>query len=137
MSDEVLMQVGRVVLVNYGPVKGKLAVVVDMLDEGRMLIDGPTTGVDRQIMPTKRLSLTKYRVKSVLRNQKQSVIRKNLESFELEKRWNESTRGKRMTSEKRRMANNDFDRFRALVLRRKLAKEVRSWVSKNKSRINK
>merc|ERR1712080_403619 len=88
-------------------------------------------------MRLKRMSLTKFRVKSVLRNQKQSTVAKNLEAFGLEKRWNESTKGKKLLAEKRRMTNSDFDRFRALVLRRKLAKEVRSWVSKNKARVMK
>lgn len=32
-----LMQVGRVVYVNYGPTKGKIAVVVDMVDENRVI----------------------------------------------------------------------------------------------------
>merc|ERR1712066_819369 len=89
MSSEMLMQVGRVVYINFGPCKGKLAVVIDMVDENRILVDGPTTGVDRQIMPTKRLALTKFRCKKILRNQKESQIKKNLEKFQLEKRWNE------------------------------------------------
>jgi len=34
--SEMLMQVGRVVYVNYGPCQGKLAVVVDIVDENRV-----------------------------------------------------------------------------------------------------
>ena len=41
------VEVGRVVKVNYGPDEGKLAVVVEILNDKRVLIDGPTTGVKR------------------------------------------------------------------------------------------
>merc|ERR1712183_959171 len=96
---DMLMQVGRVVYVNYGPCQGRLAVVVDIVDENRILVDGPTTGVDRQVIPAKRIELTKFRINKVMRNQ-----------------------------------HTDFNRFKAIVLRRQVAKHVRSWVKKNKSK---
>merc|ERR1712150_176344 len=103
MSD-MLMQVGRVVYLNFGPCSGKLAVVVDLVDENRILVDGPTTGVDRQVVPAKRLTLTKFRVKSVLRNQHQKTL----------------------DQRKIRANLTDFQRFQALVLRRQLSKTVRT-----------
>merc|ERR1712151_1267000 len=90
MSQEMLMQVGRVVYINYGPCKGKIAVVVDIVDENRILVDGPTTGVDRQVMPSKRIALTKLRIREVLRNQHRQNLIKNINKFGLEKRWAET-----------------------------------------------
>lgn len=54
------VEVGRVCLVNYGPDHGRLCVIVDVVDGNKALVDGPraVTGVARQIMPFKRLSLT-------------------------------------------------------------------------------
>ena len=51
-------EVGRVVMINYGADYGKLAVMVDILDQNRCLIDGPTTGVTRQLINFKRIALT-------------------------------------------------------------------------------
>merc|ERR1712194_11520 len=136
MSADMLMQVGRVVYVNYGPAKGSLAVVVDMVDENRILVEGPTTNEPRQLIPIKRLTLTKFRINKVLRNQKQSVLKKNIQDFKLEKRFSETGMAKKMNQQNTRANLSDFDRFRALVLRRKLAKEVRGWVNKNRSKIN-
>ena len=56
------VEVGRAVLINYGDDHGKLAIIVDILDQNRVLIDGPTTGVPRQVYPLKRLSLTDQKI---------------------------------------------------------------------------
>merc|ERR1711976_85867 len=133
MSADMLMQVGRVVFVNYGPCAGRLAVVVDIVDENRILIDGPTTGVDRQVMPAKRIQLTKFRINAVMRNQHRANLTKNTKAFDLEKRWNETGFPKRLNAQRLRAQNSDFNRFKAMVLRRQVAKHVRSWAKKNRS----
>ena len=53
------------VLVNYGEDTGKLATIVDIVDQNKCLIDGPKslTGVVRQLIPFKRLALTDLVVK--------------------------------------------------------------------------
>ena len=101
------------------------------------MIAGPTTGVDRQVVPSKRLMLTKFRIKAVMRNQKESTLTKNIETFGLAKRWAETAFAKKLASQDARANNSDFDRFRAMVLRRQLSKAVRSWVKSNRSKINK
>ena len=135
--SEMLMQVGRVVYLNFGPCSGKLAVVVDMVDENRILVDGPTTGVDRQVVPSKRLTLTKFRVKSVLRNQHQKALEKNIKAFGLEKKWAATGMAKKLEQRRKRANLTDFQRFQAMVLRRQLSKAVRTWVNKNKARVMK
>merc|ERR1711976_839340 len=134
-SGQMLMQVGRVVYVNFGPCKGKLAVVVDIVDENRILVAGPTTGVDRQVMPAKRIALTRFRIKSVMRNQKESTLVKNINAFGLEKRWAETGFAKKLAAQSARATCSDFDRFRAMVLRRQVATAVRGWVKKNRSKL--
>merc|ERR1712226_1571263 len=135
MSDDMVMQVGRVVYINFGPCKGKLAVVVDIVDENRILVDGPTTGVDRQVILTKRMALTKFRVKSVLRNQKVSALKKNIETYGLAKRWAETGFAKKLASQARRAELSDFERHQAMVLRRRVSAQVRGWMVKNRSKV--
>jgi len=47
MVYNTFVQIGRAVHINYGPSKGKLAVIIDIINENRVLIEGPTSGVDR------------------------------------------------------------------------------------------
>lgn len=49
---------GRVVLVTYGPFINKLAVIVEIINTNRVLIDGPTTGVKRHELSLRRVKLT-------------------------------------------------------------------------------
>merc|ERR1711879_339664 len=57
------VEIGRVAVINYGPDAGKLCVIIDVLDQNRAFIDGPSsiTGVQRQAIPFKRLALRKKR----------------------------------------------------------------------------
>ena len=45
-------------MITYGPDYGKLAVIVEIIDHGRVLVEGPTTGVERQSINFKRCNLT-------------------------------------------------------------------------------
>merc|ERR1711874_42935 len=134
MSGDMLMQVGRVVYINYGPCKGKIAVVVDIVDENRILVAGPTTGVNRQVMPSKRVALTRLRIPTVMRNQHEANLVKNITAYNMEQKWLETGHGKKLTAQIQRSKNTDFDRFRAMVLRRQVCKHVRAWVKKNKTK---
>jgi large subunit ribosomal protein L14e len=73
------VEIGRVAFVNFGPEEGKLVVIVDIVDFTAALVDGPSTGVEKQIMPFKRLSLTEY-VLPLKRNQKSKNVAKAFDS---------------------------------------------------------
>merc|ERR1719387_2576529 len=66
-------------------------------------------------MPAKRIQLTKFRINKVMRNQHTGSLTKNIKAFGLEKRLN---------AQKLRAQNSDFNRFKAMVLRRQVAKHV-------------
>ena len=51
-----------------GPCKGKIAAIVDVIDQNRVLIDGPCSEVPRQEYPIKNLHLTALKVSSKLLN---------------------------------------------------------------------
>lgn len=70
------MEIGRVVLVNYGPEYGKLLVISDVVDQNRALVDHPNE-VRRQ-MNFKRLALTPYKIE-IPRLAKKKVLKAALE----------------------------------------------------------
>merc|ERR1712050_411262 len=75
------------------------------------------------------------RINAVLRNQKQSVLKKNIGAYKLEKRWEETAFAKKLRAQKLRAGLSDFQRHTAMVLRRRVSKAVRGWVNKNKSKV--
>merc|ERR1712072_457634 len=56
------VQNGRVCLVNFGSDTGKLVTIVDVVDQNRAVVYGPTSGVPRQILGYKRLNLTDIKI---------------------------------------------------------------------------
>lgn len=52
------VQPGRVAYVNFGKDAGKALVIVDIADENRVLVEGPTNGFPRVLYPLRRLTLT-------------------------------------------------------------------------------
>ncbi|KAJ1993854.1 hypothetical protein H4R33_000490 [Dimargaris cristalligena] len=112
-----VVESGRVVLVNFGPDAGKLAVIVDIIDHNRALIDGPTTGVQRQEFSLRRLILTKLVVKDLPRTAGSTFLAKRITEQEIEKKWTETATAKRLEQRKVRANLNDFERFKLIGLR--------------------
>jgi ribosomal protein L14E/L6E/L27E len=54
------VEIGRVALVNYGPDAGNLVAILDILDQNRILVQGPS--VHRQVLNMKRATLTDLKV---------------------------------------------------------------------------
>ena len=50
MPFKKFVEIGRVAVLNGdGPNKGKIAAIVNVIDQNRVLVDGPTSGVLRQV----------------------------------------------------------------------------------------
>ncbi|GAA5816845.1 hypothetical protein MFLAVUS_010379 [Mucor flavus] len=113
------VEVGRVVLINYGPDSGKLAVIVDIIDHNRALIDGPTTGVTRQAFAYRRMVLTPLVIKDLPRNVGQSALVKALEKAQIVASWEKSAWAKKLEQRKVRASLTDFDRFKVSKLKNK------------------
>jgi large subunit ribosomal protein L14e len=112
------VEIGRVVFVNYGPLAGKLAVIVDILNTSKLLISGPTSGVRRQEISLNRVSLTDFKI-DVVRGIKEAQLKSAIESFGLEKKWGESSWARKIHRATRRAQLTDFDRFKVKVLKQK------------------
>ena len=118
--------------INYGPDQGRLCVVVDVLNNRRALVDGPSTGVPRQQIPFARLSLTEF-VIPLKRNQKSSNVAKIFDSEGIQQKWEESTAGKRQFARLRRAELTDFDRFKLMVNKKKKSQLVKQELEKVQS----
>ena len=93
--EEILLERGRVVFVKFGPLVGKLAVVVEIVNGKKVVVSGPGLGVSRQVLSNKRLELTKYKLK-IAEDVTEGDLKKAIESFELVKKWESSGKGKKI-----------------------------------------
>ncbi|KDN46088.1 hypothetical protein RSAG8_04595, partial [Rhizoctonia solani AG-8 WAC10335] len=77
------VEVGRVVLLTSGPSEGRIAVVVEIIDHNRAIIDGPTSGVPRQSFQYRHLVLTPFTVKGLPRGAGSGVVKKYVEKADV------------------------------------------------------
>ena len=123
------VEVGRVIIVNYGPLTGKLAVIVDILTTTKVIIQGLKGGVRRQELSLRRVTLTDYKI-DIKRGAKREEVFKAIDDYQLEKKFKESILAKKNELREKRANLTDFDRFKVMRLRQKRA------VLRNKARKN-
>ena len=106
-------------LINFGENVGKLAVIVNVIDNKRVLIDGPSTvnGVPRQVMPLKRLSITSIKC-NISPGARITALVKAYNAAEVPKKWAESSWAKGIAKRSAKAKLTDFDRFKLLVARK-------------------
>mmetsp|Transcript_168914 Transcript_168914/g.410547 ORF Transcript_168914/g.410547 Transcript_168914/m.410547 type:complete len:137 (-) Transcript_168914:73-483(-) len=122
MSYKRNVQIGRVGYLNYGQEVGKLCVIIDVVDQNRVLIDGPKnlTGVNRQILPLKRLALTNFVLK-IGRNSRQKTLTKAFTEADIATKFANTLVGKKLDKQAKRAALTDFDRFKVMLARKQKA----------------
>ncbi|KAI7877466.1 hypothetical protein K492DRAFT_239155 [Lichtheimia hyalospora FSU 10163] len=119
------VEVGRVVLLN----NNKLAVIIDIVDHKRVLIDGPTTGVARQAWSLRHLTLTNLVVKDLPRNAGQTTVKKSLEKNDTLNAWAKTAWAQKLAQRQVRANLSDFDRFKVSKLKNKRRFAVNSSVA--------
>ena len=105
------------VQINYGPSSGKLAVIVDILDQNRALIDGPHTGVSRQVLSFKRMAITKLSIPNFPRGAREKTVKKHWSNAQITEKWDATPAAKKSKQVAIRATLNDFDRFKAQLLK--------------------
>ncbi|KAL6563801.1 60S ribosomal protein L14B [Orobanche gracilis] len=139
------VEIGRVALVNYGKDYGKLVVIVDVIDQNRVimtmtvgdfisrvksaLVDAPD--MVRSQMNFKRLSLTDIKI-DIKRVPKKKALIAAMEAADVKGKWEKSSWGRKLIVQKRRAALNDFDRFKLMLAKIKKAGVVRQELAKLK-----
>ena len=127
MTYQNFVEIGRVAYVHFGGERGKLVVILDVLNENRVLIENPLQGVVRQIIPVKRLSLTRFKV-PIVRAPRTGSLRAALEKFDLNGKWAATSTAKKIALRAQRARLTDFERFKAVVHKRRLAHSLKKHV---------
>ncbi|KAI3615534.1 60s ribosomal protein l14 [Moniliophthora roreri] len=127
------VEVGRVVLLKSGPYAGKIAVIAEIIDHNRAVIDNPLSHVPRQPYPYKHLVLTPLTLTKLPRGASTGVIKKQLEKEATVERWEKSSWAQKMAAIEKRRALNDFGRFKVMVEKNQRRDLVRKAVKKTKA----
>ena len=130
------VEIGRIALLQDGPHKGKIAAIVDVTDQKRVLIDGPCSGVDRQEYRIKNLYLTSLKITFPFAAPSK-VVRNAWEDENVTEKWAESGWSKRMVMKARRQGLNDFDRFKLMKAKSARNKILAKAVAIKKNKMSK
>ena len=75
------------------------------------------------------MTLTKFRVKDVLRNQRCGLLKKKIAKFGLEKKISETSYEKKKALKKVRANLSDFERFRVMILKKRVTYKLFRFLS--------
>lgn len=128
------VETGRVAKCASGKYKGRLVAIVNVIDQNRVLIDGPTSKVPRQQYPVNHLHLTKFRVKFPY-TAKTKVVRKTLEAFNLKEKFASTRWQERAVAKAKRCNLTDFDRFKLRLARTERNRIVSAQYKKLKKEV--
>jgi large subunit ribosomal protein L14e len=111
MPYKQFVEVGRVALISFGPLVDQLAVVVDIIDDNRVLIDLVAGPDARQVISIRRLKLTDFKV-DIERAAPTADVASALATDGIAKKWAETAWGKKLAANKARSDLTDFQRFK-------------------------
>lgn len=139
----------QVVLLQSGPLAGKIAVIVEIIDHNRVseygglscvtlssmfrtqaIIDGPLTSVPRQAFSYRHLSLTPFRLAKLPRGAGSGCVRRQLEKEGIVAKWENSSWAKKRAAIEKRRSLNDFQRFEVMLAKKARRDAVRKAVAK-------
>ncbi|XP_033325536.1 ribosomal protein L14 isoform X2 [Megalopta genalis] len=126
MPFQRFVESGRIAYVSDGPYQGKLVAIVDVIDQNRVLVDGPSSHVPRTGMRLNQLHLTKFRIRFPYTGSTR-VVRKAWESANIDELWKQTMWARKVEAKKKRLELSDFDRFKlrkARQIRNKLRTNV-------------
>lgn len=96
-----------------------------------MLVDGPAniTGIHRQVITLKRLSLTDIKVERLPRNSTVKNLKKAWTEQNIEDAWKATAWAKKLENKKRRSELGDFDRFKVMIAKKQRSKIIAEKVA--------
>ena len=123
------VEIGRVIRVFRGPHRGKMAVIIDVIDSNRVLVN--SLDFPRSQVNIKNIILTGLTVK-VPRNARKATLKKVLTKDNTVQKYSQLAAVKRIALLRKRAKMNDFDRFRVFLAKRQSSLNVRQEVNKLK-----
>ncbi|XP_028392062.1 60S ribosomal protein L14-like [Dendronephthya gigantea] len=125
------VEIGRIALVNSGPEEGRLCVIMDIVDQNRALVDGPSTNVSRQALAFKHMSLTDLKIK-IPRGARSGVVKKVFASENVSEKWEKTAWAKKLAARKKKASMTDFDRFKLKLAKQRKSRILKAEVKKLK-----
>ncbi|EGW32464.1 uncharacterized protein SPAPADRAFT_61532 [Spathaspora passalidarum NRRL Y-27907] len=107
-----LVELGRIVLVD----NKDLATIVQIIDNKRVLIDGPK--IQRQAISLAKVVLTPIVLPNLPRGARTATVTKKWSAGEIDSKWSATTWAKKLAAKERRAQLSDFERFQVLVLKK-------------------
>ncbi|KAL7473865.1 hypothetical protein ACHAXS_014419 [Conticribra weissflogii] len=128
------VEVGRVVLITYGPSAGKLATVIDIVDQNKCLVDGPEeiTGISRQVISYSRIQLTDLKV-NIQRNARAKTLKAAWKEADTMAKWEGSCWAKKLAAKSKRASLSDFDRFKVMLAKKQKSKIIAQKIKELKN----
>ncbi|TGJ75434.1 hypothetical protein E0Z10_g10994 [Xylaria hypoxylon] len=130
------VEVGRLVLVNNGPYTGRIAAIVEIISEKRVLVDGPSSD-EKYVVPKGPIALSDVFLTDlsveIPRALRTGTLKKIWEKSEIDKKWQNSKWAQRSQRTERRKALTDFQRFQLLRAKKQQRYEVRKALAKVKA----
>eukprot|EP01133_Synstelium_polycarpum_P016637 gene16637-19767_t len=123
------VEIGRVVFINFGEERNKVAVIIDVLDQNRVMIHGPTTGVARQVMNLKWVALTKFKV-NILRGARTATLTKAIKAADIDAKLAKTRLMTKVNAAVAKSSASDFERFKARIQKKKINHKVTLEVQK-------
>ncbi|VEL11799.1 unnamed protein product [Protopolystoma xenopodis] len=120
------VQVGRVVYIAYGVHAKRIAIIVEIIDQNRVLIDGPCSNVPRRPINVKKLHMTKILCK-LPHGCGTATVRKIWAKNKVDERWQRTVWARKLAKKALRAGLNDFERFIVMLARQKKNRIVQNY----------
>ena len=117
------VQIGGIAYIAEGRYQGKIAAIVNVVDQNRLLVDGPCTDVPRHVMNIKHVHLTKFRLFFPY-TARTKTVRKAWEKSNVTESWKNTAWAKKIALKAKRASLSDFDRHTAMMLKKKRRKII-------------
>lgn len=112
------VEIGRVVYIKEGVAAKNIAVVLEVIDLNRVLVQGPS--VARQPVLIRHTNLTPFKI-AVPRAARTKTMMKCWTESGIEAKWAASVVAKKLAQKETRKNLTDFDRFKVMVAQKKKA----------------
>ncbi|PVV04369.1 hypothetical protein BB560_001126 [Smittium megazygosporum] len=112
------VEVGRVVLLSNGRKAGRIAVIVDIVDHHRVIVEGPTTGVHRHVASLSQVTLTDISIKDLPRTIGTAALKKAIVKSGVVESWKKTSWAKKLEVRRIRANLTDYDRFKVMRLKK-------------------
>ena len=113
MEFKRLVEVGRVIIVNYGQLVGKLAVIIDILTPTKVIVQELKVKGDIKRQELSLTNVTEDKIDIEKRAKKEEVL-KAIEEYKIENKYKKSNFGKKVELRQKRSNITDFDRFKVM-----------------------